>query len=313
MIEIDGCFMGEGIEPENMHILYHANCCDGFGAAWVLSRAMQLRCGEDFAARVHYTPVSYNEPVPEIPDGAVVVIVDFSYKRLVLEALARRCRVLVLDHHKTAEEELRGGIEGACVVFDMQHSGASLALEVLGQNIRATHKRFVDYLRDRDLWLHAEPDTHAVNIAIRYAARTFEEWDYLNNLMTWSLDVLTVRGQGLLAMREEIVRGLCAHACLWDLGHGPVPVVNTSPDFASDVCNELLRLHPAAPYAMTWSVGKSGAGGSLRSRPDFDVSVLARHHGGGGHRQAAGFGLSEEASRSLVEAVRARMIFAGTP
>jgi uncharacterized protein len=38
-----------------------------------------------------------------------IVIVDFSYKRLVFDEIAREARtVLVLDHHKTAAEELRG-------------------------------------------------------------------------------------------------------------------------------------------------------------------------------------------------------------
>jgi phosphoesterase RecJ-like protein len=42
---------------------------------------------------------------------------------------------------------------------------------------------------------------------------------------------------------------------------------------------------------------------SLRSRGEIDIESVARHYGGGGHRNAAGFNLEEqdaEAVRSLV-------------
>src|SRR5260370_1728532 len=42
---------------------------------------------------------------------------------------------------------------------------------------------------------------------------------------------------------------------------------------------------------------------SLRSRGEVDVEKIARHHGGGGHRNAAGYALDsgEAASTALVE------------
>jgi bifunctional oligoribonuclease and PAP phosphatase NrnA len=40
---------------------------------------------------------------------------------------------------------------------------------------------------------------------------------------------------------------------------------------------------------------------SLRSRGEVDVEKIARHHGGGGHRNAAGYALGGEASTALVE------------
>jgi len=71
--------------------------------------------------------------------------VDFSYKRLVFDEIAREARtVLVLDHHKTAAEELRGlpvppatysalrdpatvsNPFRVCALFDMERSGAGL-------------------------------------------------------------------------------------------------------------------------------------------------------------------------------------------
>ena len=50
-----------------------------------------------------------------------------------------------------------------------------------------------------------------------------------------------------------------------------------------------------SPMGVAWywdgQVGKFKV--SLRSRSDFDVSVVAKHFGGGGHRQASGFECDE--------------------
>jgi hypothetical protein len=58
---------------------------------------------------VEFHAAGYDDPPPPITDRDIV-IVDFSYKRLVFDEIAREARtVLVLHHHyKTAAEELRG-------------------------------------------------------------------------------------------------------------------------------------------------------------------------------------------------------------
>lgn len=60
--------------------------------------------------------------------------------------------------------------------------------------------------------------------------------------------------------------------------------------FFSEVGERLLEMHPQAPfsaYYMDRNDGKRQWG--LRSRPDFDCSVIAKAMGGGGHKCAAGF------------------------
>ncbi len=55
---------------------------------------------------------------------------------------------------------------------------------------------------------------------------------------------------------------------------------------------------------------------SLRSRGEVDVEKIARHHGGGGHRNAAGFvmeGDGEEVRRQVVEALAAALSQPGEP
>ena len=77
--------------------IYHGNCADGFGAAWVVRKAL----GE-----IDFHGAKYQEPPPDVT-GKDVVMVDFSYKRPVLLEMAEKANsILILDHHKTSAEDL---------------------------------------------------------------------------------------------------------------------------------------------------------------------------------------------------------------
>ncbi|HEY9460031.1 MAG TPA: phosphoesterase, partial [Paralcaligenes sp.] len=79
--------------------IYHGKCADGFTAAWAVKCAL---------GDIEFYPGVYQEPPPEVT-GRDVIIVDFSYKRPVLVEMAAVARsILVLDHHKTAAEDLAG-------------------------------------------------------------------------------------------------------------------------------------------------------------------------------------------------------------
>jgi hypothetical protein len=123
----------------NPLILFHANCTDGFTAAWVAWRAFNRQ------ADIH--PCSYGDPPPDV-GGREVYVVDFSYPRPVLEEMAQRAAFLrVLDHHKTAEEALRGL---PYCQFDMTRSGARLAWDYWHPGLPPPP--LVAYVEDRDLW-----------------------------------------------------------------------------------------------------------------------------------------------------------------
>lgn len=75
-------------------VIYHGNCADGFTAAW----AVDNRLG---ASAEYYAATHGNRP-PDVA-GMDVIMVDFCYKRDVLDAMAKEAAsILVLDHHKTA-------------------------------------------------------------------------------------------------------------------------------------------------------------------------------------------------------------------
>jgi len=253
------------------HVLHHGLCQDGFGAAWAAWQAL--------GDRAQYLPVQHGDPPPELPEDARVVIADFSYAREVILALRERVASLtILDHHKTAEEALRGIPD---TVFDMDKSGAMLAWEYFHPD--AEPPAIIRYVQDRDLWRFALPDSMEVNAALGSYPNTFEIWSGLD------LDVLRQEGRAILRFRDQTVASIVGFARIGDVGGHEVPVTNATAHW-SDVGAALLERFPDAPFAALYHDDSEGRRRwSLRSSGEFDVSELAKRFGGGGHRAAAGF------------------------
>jgi hypothetical protein len=263
-------------------VLYHASCADGFGAAYAAWRSLG-----DAAT---YQPVQYGQPLPDLPDGATVFILDFSYSRDVLSALARRTNLLVLDHHKTAEAELAGL---ACARFDLNRSGAVLAWEHFhpGEPVPL----LLRYVQDRDLWRWELPESRAFSAALALEPRDFIRWDELA-FGPSDGDGFLARGKAVLTYQSQLVASLCDKAFPADVGGHRVPAVN-SPSLQSEIGEELCHRHPDAPFAAVFFLkDESTEVWSLRSRNGFDVSAVARPLGGGGHPAAAGFTVQRERS-----------------
>lgn len=262
-------------------VLYHANCPDGFAAAW----AAWMSLGD----AATYLPVSYGQPLPEIPNEAVVYIVDFSFSRDVLTALDDRAWVHVIDHHTTAEEALRGL---PFVTFDMSKSGAVLTWEHF-------HKEPVPelllYIQDRDLWQWKMLRSKDINAALwKGTPREFSAWKDICYLwdkgVSTAQDRLIEAGEILATYDALTVDSLCKHPHWMKVLDHTVPAVN-SPVLQSEIGHQLLQLHPSAPFAVAYMTLDNGwLAYSLRARADdFDVSVVAKEFGGGGHKAAAGF------------------------
>ena len=261
------------------YVLYHANCPDGHGAAWVAWTHFKRQGIED----VTYLPVSYGNPMPDIPAGSDVYILDFSYKRgEMFKLLGRSKSVKVIDHHKTAEADLKGFPNAT---FDMNHSGAVLAWMHFYPNKPTLS--LLDYVEDRDLWKFSLSHSQEVNAWIGSYPRDFEVWSKL------AVEIgpkAIEEGAAILRFKDQKVEEICDHAvCVsWD-DYGIIPTVNTS-CLMSEVANELLKKFPDSPFSCYWfDKPNNQRQWGLRSRPDFDCSVVAKEHGGGGHPQASGF------------------------
>lgn len=263
----------------SIYILYHKNCLDGFGAA--------LAAHTIFAREAIYIPVDYQSDPPQMQAGSQVYILDFAYKRRVMESLLERQeKVILLDHHKTAAEELLG-IRGT--LFDLNRSGAMITWQYFHPD--ESVPRLFRYLQDRDLWRWEYEQTAPITAAL---------WAIgFDCLATWlpyledkNLEELEVMGNAILKANHQTVKKLVSQS-YWGILPGqqqPLPMVNTSV-LISETCHALLNecRYRDYPIVAAWFQGSDRVYYSLRSRQGFDCSHLAQQYGGGGHPQASGF------------------------
>lgn len=260
------------MEPtEVTHILYHAECADGFGAAYAAWKVL----GDDAT----YIPVQHGEDPPELPSEAKVAIVDFSYRREVILALKKQvAELIILDHHATAQEELAGL---PFATFDMEKSGARMAWEYWHPNKEVPE--MIAYIEDKDLWLWNLEQSKEFTIALHSYPMDFRVWEKLTP------EHLKLEGVALLRLQEQIIQSALGRVSFRNLFGYEVPVVNAT-EFRSEIANYLCTLYPEVAFAAAYYDDKHGERNwSLRSVGDFDVAELARLAGGGGHKNASGF------------------------
>lgn len=266
--------MTSPLKPE--YVLYHANCDDGFGAAWVI---------HGLFPDIEFKPVQYGSSPPKLPAGSRVAIVDFSYPRAVLlEWLDHLGASVILDHHKTAEADI-GDLPFA--TFDMERSGAMMAWDYWHPD--EAPPLLVQYVQDRDLWRLELPDTEAFTADLRSYPRTFKVWDwYDQNLYEQGLVYVVRDGKAIRRRIDQQVEAACANAVWTDVGGHRVLAVNETHNF-SEVAGELAKRPDSCFGAAYFTRADGKRQWSLRSVGDFDVSEVAKGLGGGGHRNAAGF------------------------
>jgi len=251
-------------------VWYHANCADGFGAAWSAWKVLG-DCGT-------YRPVRHGDPMPEVSDSTRLAIVDFAYPRDQLLEIADRVEALVvLDHHRSAAQDLE---DLPFAKFDMSKSGARMAWEYWHPGSELPE--LLAYVEDRDLWNWALPESREVALAITQTIFSFESWE--------NFDVADLKAQGriLLGYQLSLIARAMSKLYWTELAGYKIPVVN-SLLFQSEIGDELCKKFPEAPFAGVYYQKGANEAWSLRSIGDFDVSVVAAKFGGGGHRNASGF------------------------
>jgi oligoribonuclease NrnB/cAMP/cGMP phosphodiesterase (DHH superfamily) len=197
---------------------------------------------------------------------------------VLVELKQRVADLTLLDHHKTAQEDL---IDLNFAIFDMHKSGAMLAWEFWHPG--APVPELIAYISDRDLWQFALPHSQEVFAAICSYPMDFQVWD--------SFDIATLKQEGaiILRLQKQLVSSMCDQVMFKEIAGYQVPVVNAS-TFFSDVPHELCLRYPDAPFAAYYvDRGDGKRQWGLRSIGEFDVSAIAKQFGGGGHHNAAGF------------------------
>ncbi len=288
-------------------VIYHANCADGFTAAWAVRQAMDA----DFHPGVH------GAPPPDVA-GRDLILVDFCYPPQIMLDLQQVARsILVLDHHKTSEEALKGRagwvtridqrdsikwdwrrVQGFAArdwaysqlphaviyaLFDLDRSGAGIAWDFFHPG--KARPSLVDYVEDRDLWRWSLQHTREICATVHSYPFTFEAWDALAAETVYSL-----YQQGLVLERaraKDIADQIAQCARELVIGNYLVPAASIPRSLVSDAAGTMANGHA---FAACYQDTREGRKFDLRSTAEgIDVSEVAKLYGGGGHARAAGF------------------------
>ena len=271
-------------------VIYHGNCADGVGAAWVFKRFGDREY--DFHAGV------YQNPPPDV-DGREVYLVDFSYKRAVVEQMRERAtRIVLIDHHKTAIEDLAPLIESRAIesLTSLDHSGAILAWQWFnGNGLHDTAPKLLHHIEDRDLWRFALPGTREIQANVFSHPYDFAVWD---ELIERPVDELIAEGRAIERKHfkdiDELTQVVTRRMVIG--GHN-VPVANLPYIHVSDAAHQLAKGEPFA--ACYWDTPKGRVFGLRSSDAGLDVSEVAKQYGGGGHRNSAGFTVNYDTARTF--------------
>lgn len=316
----------------NPLVIYHANCADGFAAAWTF----RSRFGAD---KADFHPAKYGQPMPSLAGRPQVYITDFSYPpEVLLAAMTPGQQVHVLDHHLSAartwlawleatgaefaqETDPAGALQQVVALqvgpdknlnlhFDMNRSGATLAWDFNFPTV--ARPALLGHIEDRDLWRFKLAGTEHVQGALFSYPYDFETWDGFMRGGKVALTKLTAAGQAIMRKHHKDVEELAAAATrlMW-IGGRQVPVCNVPYMMASDMGHLLAEQYRASLtkglpedkaarvagdlFAATYYDDATHRCFSLRSLDDgADVSAIAVSYGGGGHKHAAGFKVTRD-------------------
>lgn len=271
-----------------MIVLYHRDN-DGLAAASVLYR-VAAETNESFNA----FDAQYGEPCPLFEPkraawtGAEVYIVDFSYPPEVLRRIATSAtKVVVIDHHKSAIEQLRG--------VDMP-SNVELILDDSKVGCLLTWERFFRFdppeilldIADRDMFIGDRPNANATSMFVRtlnVSPRGFVEF-----FAPAQYKEVVDRGEAMWAYHYW----LCSQAKVVESSLDGIRCGFTECPGAlvSDTARIWLEKNPDIDLFVAHSIeSRTQAIVGLRSRKgsSVDVSEIAQKYGGGGHKNSAGY------------------------
>lgn len=268
--------------------IYHANCADGFTAAWIIHT--------HFNGNVDFHPGVYQDAPPNVT-GREVILVDFSYKRPIMERMIQdAAKVTIIDHHKSAIEDLAG--LNCPKYFDVTHSGAMLTWKYF-QPIQAEFSdapKLVQYVEDRDLWKFQLCDSRSINAWIFSYDYSFENWDTMAHQLEDFHGEMDAAKAGIAIERKhhkdvaELVKVTKRHMYfVTPLGPVVLPVACVPYTLVSDAGHLLATEATHGTSACYWDTPEGRCFGLRSTEQGLDVSEIAKLYGGGGHKHAAGF------------------------
>lgn len=293
-------------------VAYHANCIDGFTAAWVTHQALVKQGSSVDLLAVSYNEASIQDLMQSLEDAerggypyTSLFIVDFSLDvetLAIINTLHPTLITTVLDHHKTAFEKyapeitvvsdswFTGIVQGANIVLANAYSGAHICWHYFYPG--ACVPALVTYVQDYDLWqFKLGEETKWANKFLVQQEKSTEQWTRIAKTMDTEEGLANILNAGkvLQEIHDEKVQEVAAKAIAIQILGKTGLVVECPYELTSDVGYVLATKCGTFGAMFNINLERTIIKWSLRSNGDYDVQVIAKQYGGGGHKNAAGF------------------------
>ncbi len=261
-------------------VLYHNQCWDGFGGAWV--------AWKKFKNLADYIGVEHGAPVPKGLKNKEIYLIDFCYsKKEMIELRDNNLRVVVLDHHITKKAETEMMEEH---LFSNIHSGSYLAWKYFFPSKKVPN--LILYIQDNDLWKFKIKGSKEIMLSINLFPYSFDVWDKICNRLksVKGKKEYFIQGKAISSYVQMLSKEISDSANKVILSGIKAWAVNAPRFIRSELGNLLATKTKGIDVGIVWYMENNGdIQVSLRSNGKVDVGLLAEKFDGGGHERASGF------------------------
>lgn len=317
-------------------VLYHENCSDGKMAAYVAHKKLIFNGFPD--NQIFLIPANYKNnklsveeyihllnrqintqqhyaSLKKIKNQVKFYVVDFSLPDDYISELLEYGDITVLDHHKTAYEQLcnngfweqdecsisgytfyraykvtKQGIDRRCnFYFSDKDSGAKMAWRFFYTNDQVPD--YVEYTSDRDMWTFKEKNTNNFHAGIglikHFTPKAYEKvLENVNKVISTGETVNEYRQVNIDKIANSKHKVISIKRT--DVEYKAYILNCTAADILSDVGSELYK-GEVGIVIMYSIMTDTTVLYSVRSKQEIDSSFIATCFGGGGHSSANGF------------------------
>lgn len=270
-------------------VIYHSNCYDGTASAWVAKTKFP---------DARYLPWKYFTDPPDVSDKNVLIL-DFSFKKQILLDMKSKAKsIVVIDHHKSAKEDLEGI---ANCIFDMDKCGAELTWRYLYDTPQPW---FIDIIADNDLWRNKfKAEFRALENNKLLSFEGFNKLLSINDVDSYRRSLYDI-GLKLLTNDNLTINKMVSGAHIMILSvldkKYKLGVIVNNGSYMNEVCHILAQKYGIGAVMF---VSKNTIKFSLRSE-SIDVGNIASAFGGGGHKCASGFNVRRSDLKKYIKIIK---------
>ena len=244
--------------------------------------------------------IDYGEEpdVVQFQSGDTVYFLDWTWEphEKMIE-LSKKVHLIVIDHHKTSEYLMSNPEFVGSTLIDMNLSACQLCEVWFGLE----NKEYVKLLGLFDIWKKNEPDWDSDIVPFQYGMRGYQTdptteagmitWNMLKNNV-FDVSLIKSVGRAILQYQKKIYAEDMKNSFEVEF-EGLKAIAYIGSHIGSQ---QFESVWDNNKYDLMMSIRNSKNKGwnvSLYTDKDIDLSILAKKHGGGGHKQACGLQIKD--------------------